>query len=193
MRLPMPDRDRKTSLQAGQADDHLSTAHPGMYRRCLMVVAFLIITVSPAASTMVDKWHPGIYVKIEDWQLQNPDEMTKVYGELADTPQLRGIKVVMLWGRHEKRDASTGISTYDFSQIDQILARLSALENKHLIVSVSWREFQQDNGASQVLPNDLQGGHLWNADPSRAHTQYDHLWAYRMGNQPGKYGYNLKL
>jgi hypothetical protein len=60
-------------------------------------------------------------------------------------------------------------------------------------VSVSWREFQQDNGASQVLPNDLQGGHLWNADPSRAHTQYDHLWAYRMGNQPGKYGYNLKL
>jgi hypothetical protein len=67
------------------------------------------------------------------------------------------------------------------------------LDDKYLILSVPWREFQSGNGASQVLPEDLQGGHLWNADPSRTHIQYDHLWAYRMGNRRGKYGYNLKL
>jgi len=75
----------------------------------------------------------SIYVKIVGWQLETPAEMDRMFDELRATPQLRGIKAVILWGRYEKRDTNTGISRYDFSQIDQILARLSALDDKYLI------------------------------------------------------------
>ncbi len=162
-------------------------------RLWLMCASMLLLALLPGTSVASDKWHPGIYVKIEDWQLRSPAQMETIYEELRSTPQLRGIKVILLWGRYESRDSRTGTSRYDFSQIDQILARLAALENKHLIVALAWREFKRERGASEILPNDLQGGRAWNADPNRAHTQYDYLWAYRMSNQPGKYAYNLKL
>ena len=160
---------------------------------CLMFVSMLLLVVVPGTSAADDRWHPGIYVKIEDWQLRSPAQMETIYEELRNTPQLRGIKVILLWGRYESRDSRGGASRYDFSQLDQILARLGALENKHLIVALAWREFKSAKGASEILPNDLQGGRAWNADPNRAHTQYEYLWAYRMSNQPGKYAYNLKL
>lgn len=164
-----------------------------LVRLCLMSVSMWLLAMLPGISAASDKWHPGIYVKIEDWQLRSSAQMERVYEELRSTPQLRGIKVILLWGRYESRDHRTGTSRYDFSQIDRILARLAALENKHLIVALAWREFKQEKGALEILPNDLQEGRAWNADPNRAHTQYDYLWAYRMSNQPGKYAYNLKL
>ena len=90
----------------------------------------------------VNKWHPGIYVKIEDWQLKSPVQMEKIYQELADTPQLRGVKVVMKWGRYETR--TNDVSTYNFTQIENILSRLATMDNKHLIVAIAWREFKSE-------------------------------------------------
>ena len=101
--------------------------------------------------------------------------------------------MTVLWGRYEARDPKTGISKYDFSQLDKILSKLATLNDKHMILSFAWREFKQSNGATNILPNDLQGGAPWNDDPTWAHTKYDHLWAYKMSVQPGAYGYNMKL
>lgn len=152
-------------------------------------------SVPPPQAAALDKWHPGIYVKIEDWQLVprngRPDHMPDIYRELAATPGLRGIKVVMKWGRYETR--TNGVSTYDFGQIDTMLAKLGSLDNKHLILCFPWREFQSVRGASDILPNDLQRGVVWGAGTDWEHWVYDYLWAYKMSNQPGKYGYNLKL
>ncbi len=144
---------------------------------------------------VMDKWHPGIYLKVEEWQLTNTSEMDDVFEELANTPALRGIKIVARWGAFETRNTETGVSTYDFSSIDDILTRLAELDNKHLIIAISWREFRNDEevGASKILPNDLQGGTVWSDDPDWEHVDYDHLWAYKMSNTPGDYGYNLKL
>lgn len=159
----------------------------------MLVVATYLFGWGGIAYAAIDKWHPGIYVKIEDWQLRSPAHMETIYEELRATPQLRGIKVVLFWGRYETRDKSTGSSTYDFTQIDGILAKLATLDNKHLILSVPWREFKSEQGDSDLLPDDLRGGRLWNSDPGWAHTQYTYLWAFQMGNRPGKYAYNMKL
>ncbi|WP_146216106.1 hypothetical protein [Nitrospira lenta] len=163
------------------------------------------LPASPAQAVVIDKWHPGIYVKVEDWQWYkqgqvnqiNDTEMAKIYNELATTPGLRGIKIVLKWGRYE---GSPGV--YDFSRIDEILAKLAddpALKgkDKHLIVSFPWREFQSVKGASEILPNDLQGGTLWNdpdlAAPDWSHIDYDRLWAYKVSNVTGSYAYDIKL
>ncbi len=146
-----------------------------------------------SANTVIDKWHPGIYAKVEDWQLQNPAQMEKVYQDLAATPALRGIKIEVKWGKYETRDVSTGISTYNFSQIENILSRLETMDNKHLIIIIPWREFKSTVGASEVLPNDMRNGQMWSDDPTWEHMDYDYMWAYKMENQPGKYAYNFKL
>ena len=144
-----------------------------------------------------DKWHPGIYVKVQDDQLREKDgsnaKMEAIYSELKSTPQLRGIKVVLLWGRYEKKDPSTGAITYDFREIDEILNRLAVLDNNHLILSFAWREFKSTDGIVDMLPSDLRRGISWNDDPVWAHTKYDYLWAYRMSRKPGHYSYCLKL
>ena len=159
----------------------------------------------PAQAAAIDKWHPGIYVKVEDWQWYkqgqvnqiNDVEMAKIYNELATTPGLRGLKIVLKWGRYE-----TSPGVYDFSRIDEILAKLAddpALKgkDKHLILSFPWREFQSVKGASEILPSDLQGGALWNdpdpTAPDWSHIDYDRLWAYKLSNAAGSYGYNIKL
>ena len=141
----------------------------------------------------VDKWHPGIYVKVEDWQLKSTTQMNTIFQELKDTPQMRGIKIVILWGRYETKDLTTGTISYNFTQIDDILNRLATLNNKHLILSFAWRDFNSNSGATDILPNDLRGGQMWSVDPDWSHMKYDNLWAYKSGNQIGKYGYNLKL
>lgn len=142
-----------------------------------------------------NRWHPGIYVKVEDWQLQNPSQMEAIYEELRTTPQLRGLKVTVMWGRYETRNAATGVSTYDFSELRAILDRLATMDDKHLMLSFTWREFNSDNGASQILPNDLRSGRMWNEDPTWAHMRYDYAWAYRQAHNGsvGDYGYNLSL
>jgi hypothetical protein len=159
----------------------------------------------PAQAAALDKWHPGIYVKVEDWQWYkqgqvnqiNDVEMTKIYNELATTSGLRGMKIVLKWGRFE-----TSPGVYDFSRIDEILAKLAddpllRGKDKHLILSFPWREFQSVKGASEILPNDLQGGARWpDPDPTApdwSHIDYDRLWAYKMSNAAGSYGYNIKL
>lgn len=143
-------------------------------------------------ASVVDKWHPGIYVKVESWQLNNPVQMENVYRDLESTPALRGIKVTAIWGEHETRNVDTGISTFDFSKFQNILSRLETMDNKHLIIIVPWREFKGPSAAN-ILPNDMRGGQLWSEDPSWEHIDYDYLWAYKMVNQPGNYAYNFKL
>lgn len=145
-----------------------------------------------------DKWHPGIYVKLEDWQLQSPSEIEKIYKELEATPQLRGIKVVLFWGRYESKNIGTGVISYDFSQIDGILSKLATLDNKHLILSFPWRDFTGTSEAEELLPNDLRANVQWtdpnSSPPDWSHTKYDYLWAYQMNNSTTpSYGYNLKL
>lgn len=151
-----------------------------------------LASVASADISTTDKWHPGIYAKVEEWQLNNPTQMEKVYQDLETTPALRGIKVEIKWGKVETRDVNTGISTYDFTQINSILSRLETMDNKHLIIIVPWREFKATN-AADILPNDMRGGQLWSEDPVWEHMDYDYLWAYKMSNQLGKYAYNLKL
>ena len=185
--------DPSTTVVVDAADD----ADGGGYPRDAAIDAALIdAALIDAALPASVKWHPGIYAKLEDWQLQSPTQMSVVYDELRETPQLRGIRVTVLWGRYETRAPGTGVSTYDFSQLDDILAALGELGDKHLILSISWREFKSELGASNILPNDLRGGTLWSDDPQWEHVDFDHLWAYRMAApdaQPGSHGYNLKL
>jgi len=157
----------------------------------ILIIALSYVSSSFIAEAVTDKWHPGIYLKIEDWQLKNPVQMEKIYKELADTPQLRGVKVVMKWGRYETR--TNDISTYNFTRIENILSRLATMDNKHLIVAIAWREFKSEQGVSQILPNDLQNGVLWNDDPVWEHIDYEYAWAYIKGNKDRIYGYNIKL
>ena len=157
----------------------------------ILIIALSYVSSSFIAEAVTDKWHPGIYLKIEDWQLKNPVQMEKIYKELADTPQLRGVKVVMKWGRYETR--TNDISTYNFTRIENILSRLATMDNKHLIVAIAWREFKSEQGVSQILPNDLQNGVLWNDDPAWEHIDYEYAWAYIKGNKDRIYGYNIKL
>lgn len=156
-------------------------------------IGITCVILPPTPPPVVDKWHPGIYVKVEDWQLKSTTQMNTIFQELKDTPQMRGIKVVILWGRYETKDLTSGTITYNFTQIDDILNRLSTLNNKHLILSFAWREFKSSSGATDILPSDLRGGQMWSVDPDWSHMRYDNLWAYKMSNQIGKYGYNLKL
>lgn len=158
-----------------------------------------------AAPATADKWKPGIYVKVEDWQLMSSREMDAIYKELETTPQIRGIKVIVLWGRYETKNLSTGAVTYNFNQIDAILTRLAAISKmtrdngtdphgKHLVLGFAWREFKKEQGASDVLPNDLRAGSTWGANTPWAHTRYEYLWAYKMNMKGGyNYAYNLKL
>lgn len=141
------------------------------------------------------KWHPGIYIKLEDKQLMSAKEMEVVYNELKTTPAIRGIKVVMKWGRYETRDAATGTSIYNFQQIDDILNRLAALDNKHLILTFAWRAFQvkNDADAAQILPSDLRGSRASSLKSNNAPLQYDYLWAYKDSKFSGMHGYNMKL
>ena len=149
-------------------------------------------TVVPPVSG--DKWHPGIYIKVEDWQLTSPTQMNEIYRELETTPQIRGIKVVAMWGRHETR--TNGVSTYNFQQIDNILNKLSQMDDKHLILMIPWREFDGGNGGDDLVPNDLRTGNMWRGNASWEHMDYDYLWAYKQTANPkpgNNYGYELKL
>lgn len=175
-----------TSVGVGAANSETALSTPSAF--------------SNGAKSPSNKWHPGIYVKVENWQRDQPAEMKAIFKELKETPQLRGIKVVMRWGKYETRDPQTGISTFDFSEIDELLDKLAQLDNKHLILAFSWREFKGSNGASNVLPDDLRGGTLWNDTPQLAHVKYDYLWAYRTHQKlvdakapVSPYAYNLKL
>lgn len=168
------------------------------------------------SSTTAEKWHPGLYAKVEDWQMykadkDNPEietyntqEMEEVYDELETTPQLRGIKVMVRWSRHESVNTATGAITRDFSKLKEILDRLAQISaktkangtdphGKYLILGISWRSFKEGNGAI-TLPNDMRTGRMWNANPDWAHMRYDYLWAYKSSMNPkADYSYNLKL
>ena len=56
-----------------------------------------------ATPLSINKWKPGHYVKIDDWQLNSPTQMAGLYNDLDNTPSLRGVKVVIFWGRYETR------------------------------------------------------------------------------------------
>ncbi len=141
-----------------------------------------------------NKWHPGIYIKLEDWQLQSNVEMEKIYKEVAETPGIRGIKISALWGRYETRN-TPGVSTYNFTQIENILNRLSKMDDKHLIVLIAWRDFTGDADVVNLLPNDMRRGVLWNNVPAWRHIDYDYLWGYKINvsSVGANYAYNMKL
>lgn len=156
-------------------------------------------TAFSAGAFHADKWRPGIYIKLEDWQLQNATTLENVYQEVEDTPAIRGIKITFHWGRYESKNLQTGAITRDFSLLDDILARLSTMEDKHLIILVPWREFNGNTeGAANLLPEDLRGGGYWTDPnpnpPDWSHMKYDRLWAYEKSTSTTpEYGYNLKL
>lgn len=144
-----------------------------------------------ATPLSINKWKPGHYVKLDDWQLNSPSEMADVYDELDNTPDLRGIKVVILWGRYETRTGS--VSTYDFSQLTDIADELEA-RGKHLILSFAWRAFSTDpDVAKYILPNDMwnTNGIYDNGGPLE-HTLFDKMYAYT-DSSGAVAGYNLKL
>ncbi len=154
-----------------------------------------------ATPLSINKWKPGHYVKIEDWQLNNPTQMANIYNELSTTPSLRGVKVVILWGRYETRTG--GVSTFDFSQLITIANELET-RGKHLILSFAWRTFTGSDGtaagvaaaaaaASLIVPNDLATTTgTYGAGTPLEHTTFDKLFAYKDSAGALK-GYNLKL
>ncbi|WP_292996281.1 hypothetical protein [Nitrosomonas sp.] len=154
-----------------------------------------------ATPLSINKWKPGHYVKIEDWQLNNPTQMANIYNELSTTPSLRGVKVVILWGRYETRTG--GVSTFNFSQLITIANELET-RGKHLILSFAWRTFTGSDGtpaavaaaaaaASLIVPNDLAiTTGTYGAGTPLEHITFDKLFAYKDSTGAVK-GYNLKL
>ncbi len=183
----------------GQPENQTCTVTNGSGTLGLTPVTNIMVNCATAPNR-ASKWKPGIYAKIEDWQIDSSAEMNRVFEDLATTPQLRGIKIMILWGRHESKDSS-GVITRDFSLIENVLSRLVTLNatlpswnQKHLILGFSWRSFEAAEGVTLLLPNDLRAGAPWNGDPLWAHTKYNNAWAYRISADfGGTYAYNIKL
>lgn len=137
-----------------------------------------------------DKWKPGHYVKISDDHLISPSIMSDIYGELDATPALRGIKIVLLWGRYEST-----LGNYDFSDIDTIVEALRS-RGRYLHISIAWKEFTAAQTVTRILPSYLQAtdGSWDDTAAGLDHTAYKYAWAYK--NSSGDTtlrGYNMKL
>jgi hypothetical protein len=158
-----------------------------------------------ATPLSIDKWKPGHYVKIEDWQLMDDCvakpttcHMEKIYKELKDTPALRGVKIILYWSRYESR--AGGTSTYDFSALNTIINNIKNTSksgtDKHVILSFAWRVPSTDLDTVKLLvPNDMQvemtNTPIYDQGGPLEHTTFWDLYAYKQGSSVK--GYNIKL
>lgn len=182
----------------------------------ILSVSFLLFSQSYillATPLSSDKWKPGHYVKIEDWQLTqacNPTgpkcQMEKIYDELKATPALRGVKIMLMWSRYETRTNS--VSTFDFSSLNTIINNIKNVSksgnDKHVILGLTLRinhsasedtpEKKRD-AAKLMLPNDLQGDNgLYTAGGTPLeHYALRNAYAFMEGSESKVKGYNLKI
>lgn len=155
----------------------------------LLVSIFIFFSSQALFATplSINKWKPGHYVKLDDWQVYTWDELTKTYtfntdglevayDELEENDALRGLKIVIQWGRYETRTGST--STYNFSDLITIAEELEA-RGKHLILSFAWRAFSTNpDVAKWILPNDMQNTNgIYDNGGSEEHTLFDKMYA----------------
>ena len=137
-----------------------------------------------------DKWKPGHYVKISDDNLITPSQMNTIYDEIDATPALRGLKLVLFWGRYE-----TSLGVYDFSDIDPIVEALRS-RGKYMHISIAWKEFSPSEGISRLLPSYMHTTDgSWNDTLAGLdHTTYKYAWALKgSAGATTVSGYNLKL
>ena len=132
------------------------------------------------------KWHPGIYAKIAQWQLKVQAQIDLLMDDLTSTPQLRGLKEVLAWGNIESR--SGGVPTFDWSSLDDKYDLIKVMDNKHHIIAIPWREFDEPTeGVTRLLPNDLRTDS--GIDIPTGLTKYDYAWH----TTDGLGGVNLRL
>lgn len=141
-----------------------------------------------------DKHRPGHYIKVQDAQLVNSTTMATIMTEIQNTPAIRGLKIVLLWGRYE-----TTQGVYNFAAIDSIVSSLRAM-GKYLMISIAWREFDDTQGVTRILPPYLRttdGVHTdTTGNSGLSHTTFKYAWAYQSGKATPNNdipGYNIKL
>ncbi len=123
---------------------------PAILMASLFVISMILVPwgTAYAANTAV-KWHPGHYYGIINSQKDDPKYLKRVYGELKETPALRGLKIPMTWAQLER-----GKGDYDFRSIDRHLARLAA-QKKRLIIVLQTKTFKP---GQPLIPNYLKTG-----------------------------------
>ncbi len=144
-----------------------------------------------------DKFIPGIGLKLLHSDTSVPSKLDTRFTEFAAIPAIRGVSVDISWG-----DIETAYDVFDWTFMDDIVARADALSASrgyqfYVTFILSWREFKSSNGVTKILPSYLQTDRgTYNSDPvdlDLTHTEYDYAYAYLQANNPGEFGYNLKL
>lgn len=119
------------------------------------------------------KWHPGHYVMIVSPGQHSPRHMEQVYGDLKQTPALRGVVIRYKWADLEKREG-----VYDFSSIDKHLAELTE-RKKSLIILMETKSFDPKH---DLVPDYLKS------------KEYDGgQFPFSSSGSKTLKGYNLKL
>ncbi|WP_299079055.1 hypothetical protein [uncultured Paraglaciecola sp.] len=141
-----------------------------------------------------DVFTPGIKLKLLTSDTSVSSKLDIKFTEFSSIPVIRGVSVDISWG-----DIETAYDVFDWTFMDDIVARANALSASrgdpfYVTFILSWREFKSEDGVSKILPSYLHGdGGTYTGDPNWNHTLYDYAYAFRNSNQPGSYGYNLKL
>jgi hypothetical protein len=115
---------------------------------------------APSTGGMI-KWHPGHYMSLRG--KRQPALEMPLIDAIGNETVLQGILVEWKWSDIEK---SPGV--FDFSQIDQYLARVKALPtHKGLVIRIEERGFGTPNANSHApMPSDMfsaayDGGDVW--------------------------------
>lgn len=141
-----------------------------------------------------DTFKPGIHVKLLTSTTESATKLDTKFTEFQSIGALRSVSVEVLWGEIE-----TSLDVFDWTFMDDIVARADALSVSrgspfYVTFILPWREFQQAHGISRLLPSYLGGDSgTYTGDPDWNHTLYDYAYAYRQSNNPGQYGFNIKL
>lgn len=109
---------------------------------------------TPSLQTDAVKWHPGHYVTLAPFASDGPEYFNEVLDEISRYPALRGIQKRYLWADLEKKEG-----VYDFSQIENDLARL-ANRDKRLVILLQTKSFKTGISAvpSYLRTEKYEGG-----------------------------------
>lgn len=140
--------------------------------------------------TVLGKWYPGHYIKLEQSTVFNTDGSFKTANldtifntELKNTFCLRGIKFVISWGDIENVTNSNP-ATWNWSTIDEFVQRLYAIRQganpkyARLLLALNYRsDTAAASGKLEIVPPDLTAKTwAWSQNGTSGQGWYINLW-----------------
>ncbi len=140
--------------------------------------------------TVLGKWYPGHYIKLEQSTVFNTDGSFKTANlntifnnELKNTFCLRGIKFVISWGDIENV-ANADPATWNWSTVDEFVQRLYAIRQganpkyARVLFALNYRsDTAAASGKLEIVPPDLTAKTwAWSQSGTAAQGWYINLW-----------------